>query len=119
MPLWLLNMFGWMAAHWRTVAILAAIGLVALSSILFVRSCLNKPAKLNETEIQRGEQAVKENNDKELKEIVTNSIMREKIADEVAANGTADKEKIIQETNRQWANANREDLQAEFDRRKQ
>ena len=45
--------------------------------------------------------------------------MSEKVADAVAANGTANKEAIVKETQQTWENANRDQLQAEFDRRKQ
>lgn len=105
------------AQRYVIIALMVLIGLFVLVFTLWMRSCVNKPAKLNEQEVQRGERAVKEGNDKELREIVINSVVREKIADETAANGTADKEKIVSESVKEWSNANRDQLQAEFERR--
>lgn len=106
------------AQRYVIYGVMVLLAVVVLVLAVSVRSCLKKPAKLNEVEIQRGEQAVKEQNDKELKEILINSDAREKIADATAANGTADKEAIVEESRRTWGNANRSELQAEFDRRR-
>lgn len=117
MSLIIANILGFVAAHkrWFVIGGLVAVLIV---SIVIIRRCGSRPSKLNEVEIQRGEQAVKEQNDKELREILINSEAREKIADETAANGTANKEAIVEESKKVWANANRDELQAEFDRRR-
>jgi hypothetical protein len=110
--------------NWAKKNKLAAL-LVGIVVILLVVLFINwlfgggTKSKLDEPAIQRGEQAVKDGNDKELKEIIVNSVAQEKIADQVAANGTANKEAIVKEAQQTWGNANRDQLQAEFDRRKQ
>lgn len=100
------------------IAGIVLLGVFVLVFGLWMRSCFKKTPKLDEAEIQRGEQAVKDGNDKELKEIIVNSVAQEKIADAVAANGTADKDAIVKETQQTWGNANRNELQAEFDKRR-
>ncbi len=101
--------------HWLRWVLIAVLLLVI--GITLVK-CFKPKAKLNEVEIQRGEQAIKEGNDKELNEIITNSVITEKIADEVVAVSDERYEQIKKETEAEWKNANREQLQAEFDRRK-
>jgi hypothetical protein len=118
MSLILANIIGWITLHKRMVAILAAIVLIAVVAFVFTQ-CGKKAPVLSEPDIQRGEQAVKDGNDAELKSIIVNSVANEKIADQVAANGTADKDAIVRETQQTWGNANREQLQVEFDKRKQ
>ena len=113
----LANLVGWMAAHWRMVAILATICLIALLSILFTRSCGPKP-KLNEAEIQQGERAVQERNDAALKEILVQSEVREKEIEANVANAEKEKINAIHESRKKWANANIDDLRQEFERRK-
>lgn len=117
MPLFLLNIWGWILAHKRLVLIGIGIVVLLLLVIGVYRGC-SKPPKLDEAEIQKGEQAVKERNDAELRRILVESEVREKEIDANVANANAEKINAIYESRQKWANANTADLQAEFDRRK-
>lgn len=92
-------------------------GVVLLFLVLQIRSCFNRPPKLDEAEIQAGEQAVKERNDKELRQILTNSDVREAQIEANVTNAKAEAVNARHESEKKWANANISDLQAEFDRR--
>lgn len=92
--------------------------LFVLILVLSVRSCFNKPPKLNEAEIQKGEQAVKDRNDKVLKEILTNSDVQEAKINANISNSEADTVNAIKEAKEKYANMNTSDLAAELERRK-
>jgi hypothetical protein len=98
------------------------IGSIILVIVIFglvfgwLKSCSTKTPKLDETEIQKGEQAVKEQNDEELRKILTNSDVKNILADDT--NSKVEAVNAIHESQKKWDNANRDELQAEFDRRK-
>lgn len=58
-----------MAAHWRTVATLAAILIIALASILFVRSCGQRRVELNEKELQEVHEAIETKERKKMEDV--------------------------------------------------
>lgn len=116
-PLWLMNIFGWIVMHKRLVLItLAGILLFALV-VMAYRGCKSSPPKLDEAEIQKAEQAIKDRNDKELREILAASDAREAVIDSNVANAERDKIQNLHEARKKWANANISELQAEFERR--
>ena len=84
---------------------------------LVYRSC-NKPPKLNEAEIQKGEQAVKERNDKELRDILTNSDIREAQIDANVAYAENKTVQVQHESKEKYRNMNTDDLAAELEKRK-
>src|SRR5688572_43402 len=102
MSLILANIVGWIVANKRTVAILGAICLIALLTILLTRACAPAKPKLNEAEIQKGEQAVKERNDAALKEILVQSEVREKQIEANVANAEKETVNAIYESRRKW-----------------
>lgn len=69
------NIAGWAIAHWKWLLYAAAGIVLFIVIVIAFKSCGSKP-KLNEKEIQRAEQAVKERNDKVLKEILAESDTR-------------------------------------------
>lgn len=93
------------------------IAIVVLFVVFQIKACFTMPAKLDEPEIQQGEQAKKDGNDKVLRDILTNSDVREKMIDANVANAEAEKVNAIYESRKKWEAANRDELQAEFDRR--
>ena len=114
---WFWNIW-WNQWTWP-IKLVSAVVLLALLllPLLLMRGC-SKPPKLNEQEIQKGEQAVKANNDAALKEVLVESDVRVATVDanvayaeNVAINARA-------ESREKWDNANRDELQAEFNNRK-
>jgi hypothetical protein len=71
-PLWLANILGWVVAHKRLVLTVAGTILLLLLVLMIYRGCRSTP-KLDEAEIQKGEQAVKERNDEALRKILVRS----------------------------------------------
>lgn len=115
--LFLANIFGWIVAHWRIVAGAVAVFILVIGFGLVYRAC-NKPPKLNEAEIQKGEQAVKDRNDAALKEILVQSDVREAEIVANVANAEVEKVNAIQEAREKYANMNTSDLAAELEKRK-
>ena len=67
--LFIVNTLGYLQAHWRTVAILAAILLIALASILLTRSCGQRAVKLDEKELQQVNEAIETKERKKMEEV--------------------------------------------------
>jgi signal transduction histidine kinase len=108
-----------LAKRWARRAVLALIVSVLLVVVILAfRGCGRSSPKLNEAEIQRGEQAVREQNRKELEEILTAAEVREaEIAGEVA-NSKAATVNAIHEARGKYSAMSIEELQAEFERGK-
>jgi uncharacterized membrane protein len=117
LPLWFANILGWIVAHKRLVLTIGGIILLLLLVLMIYRGCRSTP-KLDEAEIQKGEQAVKERNDEALRKILVESEAREAVIDANVANAEKEKVEAVEQAKERWANANISDLQAEFDRRK-
>lgn len=111
------NIIGFIYAHWRVFAILAA-ALLLTGVVLGVRSCMKPVPKLDDAEIQKGEQAVKERNDKELREILTNSDIREAQIDANVAYAENKTVQVQHESKEKYRNMNTDDLAAELEKRK-
>ena len=103
-------------AHWKYFAIGAGILLIVT---IFWASCGKPKPVLNEQEIQRGEQAVKERNDKELKQILVEAEQRQKVADGLDTSSKAKVVEAYQESHRKYDAMTIEQLQAEFEKGKQ
>lgn len=121
----LANLFGveyasaarWLRRGVRIGAVVLAV-LILLFVVLQIRSCFSRPPKLDERQIQRAEEAIKAGNDRELREILVESDAAEARAVQGAANAKADRINAVYESRKKWENASREELQAEFDRRR-
>lgn len=112
-----LQILGWLSRHRRKI-IVALLILLALISLLWLRACMRPTPHLDEEQIQRGEEAVRQRNDARLREILTNSDVR---AAEINANvvgASVEVYNATQESKRRWANANIDELREEFERRK-
>jgi len=95
------------------------IGLVLILIFgLWMKSCFTKTPKLNEAEIQKGEQAVKERNDAALKEILVQSDVREAQIEANVSNARAETVNAIAEAKEKYANMNTSQLAEELERRK-
>lgn len=114
--LFIKNVYGWVVAHKRIVAILAAILVIALLSILLTRSCGSKP-KLNEAEIQKAQQAIAVEDRKQMVEILTSSDAREAAIDGNLSNAKANTVNAIHEARHKWQNATDDEIKAELLRR--
>lgn len=117
MLLSILNAFGWVVAHWRTVAVVLAAVIVLVASIALFRSCGPKP-KLDEKEIQDSIKAIEEKNDTKLKEILANVDVREKQIDANLANAKNATVNAYADARKKYSNMNTADLAAEIEARK-
>lgn len=112
------RIWDWVTGNWRIVLIAAAIAVTAYLVVPPIYSWLNPPPKLNENQIQRGEAAKKAGNDAELRQILVESDAAEAAAVERNVNSKADTVNAIYESRKKWESATREEIQAEFDRRR-
>lgn len=117
MPLWILNIFGWCAAHVRVVLTVAAIIVLLIVVSMIYKAC-NKPPHLDEKAIQKAEQAVKERNDAALKEILAESDVKEAQIDANVANASLQTVKAVDEAKKKYQEMTTDELAAEIERRK-
>lgn len=118
---WPLRLFGVAAKTSQIVAgVFLALVLFAVLAVVFnsVRGCLSPKAKLNEKEIQAGEQAVKDRNDKELKEILAAADAREAQIDANVSNAEAQTEKVREAAKEKYNGMTVDELAAELEKRK-
>ena len=75
MPLWILNIFGYLLSNWRKVAIVVVAAVLLIFVILGVRSCFKKtPPKLNEAEIFEAQKAIAENDRKVMEKVLVEKV---------------------------------------------
>jgi hypothetical protein len=88
--LFIKNIAGWIYANWRMVAILAAIGVIAIASIFLVRGCSQRKAQLNEKELQQVHEAIETKERKKMEEVfVAVEVKQKEIDANVAYSNTA------------------------------
>lgn len=112
-----LQVLAWLSRHRRKIAI-AALILFIIVAVLWLRSCMRPTPHLDEEQIQRGEEAIRQRNDARLREILTNSDVRAAEINQNVAGASAAVYDATQEAKRRWANANIDELREEFERRK-
>lgn len=112
-----LQILAWLSRHRCKIAI-AALILFVIVAVLWLRSCMRPVPRLDEEQIQRGEEAVRQRNDARLREILTNSDVRAAEINQNVAGASAAVYDATQEAKRRWANANIDELREEFERRK-
>lgn len=123
MILWLAKLIsgltGGDSTAWQKRLLLIGFALIFAFVILGVtcgyQAC-NKPATLNEKQIQKGEQAKKDANDKALKQVLAESDAR--VETEIDAPILV-VEEATRQAEKKYENWTREQAQAEFDRRAQ
>lgn len=109
----------WNTYTWQPKLIALGVLLVLILVVVFsFKGCGKSAPKLNEQEIQKGEQAVKERNDKELRQILTSSDVREAEIEANVANAKAETVNAIADAKAKYANMNTDELAAELERRK-
>lgn len=102
--------------HWKIFAI--AFG-VLLLVVLFYKACGNKtPAKLNEAEIQKGQQAIEQHNDEKLKEVLAAADAREQGIDANVARSDANVKVAVEEAKKKYDGMTNDELAAELEKRK-
>jgi hypothetical protein len=90
---------------------------VLLVLVVFIYKACSKPAKLNEKEIQAGQQAIEQHNDERLKEVLASADAREQGIDANVARSEANTKAAVEEAKKKYDEMDRDALQAEFDRR--
>lgn len=113
-----LRVVSFVVRHRWTIAAIA-LAIVVIILLMSLRSCLTPQPRLDEEQIQRGEQAIRERNDRELRNILVNSDVRAKEINENVAGASLEVYNAARESRQRWANANIDELREEFERRRQ
>lgn len=111
------GLFGLDITKVQKAVLLAVMILVVVSVIvlgLWLRSCFHKEPKLDEKQIQKAEQAVKERNDEQLKEILAESDTRIENID----TGIKQAEENTRNAKKNYDGMTVDELAAEIERRK-
>lgn len=117
MPLWLLNIAGWIAAHWRLVAVASLAVALLITLTLLYRGCGKSTPKLDPQEIIKAQKAIAEQDREEMTRVLVESDAKEAVADESAIAATAAKVNAIAESKAKWAEASNAEMQEELERR--
>lgn len=112
MSLILANIIGWIVAHWRLVAGAAAVLVLVIGIALILRAC-NKPPKLDLEEIQKAQQAIREQDRKEMIEILSNSAVQEQGID----NSVKAAEEATAKAKRDYSKLSNDELAQELEKR--
>lgn len=118
MPLWILNIFGYLLSNWRKVAIVVVAAILLIFLILGVRSCFKRTPKLNEAEILQAQKAIAENDRRAMEKVLIESDARDAEITATAANATTEKVNAIAESKKRWANATEDEMAKELEARK-
>lgn len=114
MMLILANIFGWIVAHWKLVAGMVAVFLVTVLFVMVLRSC-NKPPKLDQQEIIKAQQAIAENDRKEMIEVLAESAVKEQGID----NSVKAAEQATEKAKQDYSKLTNDQLAAELEKRLQ
>lgn len=117
MPLWLLNIAGWIAAHWRLVAVASLAVALLITLALLYRGCGKSTPKLDPQEIIKAQKAIAEQDREEMTRVLVESDAKEAVADETEINANAAKVNAIAESKAKWAEASNAEMQEELERR--
>lgn len=111
--------FYFVVDNWRAVGIVAGIFLLLVLIIWGVRACNRPPApKIDEAEIQRGEQAIRDRNRAELEQILTTVEVREREIDANVAGGEWATKQAEKDARDRYGRMTIEELRAEFEKRR-
>jgi geranylgeranyl pyrophosphate synthase len=112
LSLFLKNIAGFIWLHWRIFAVIGATALLFLLVMFGVRSCRKEP-KLDQKEIIEAQQAIRENDRKEMIEILAESDVREQGID----NSIKLAEEATEKAKQNYTGKSNADLAAELERR--
>lgn len=106
------------AQKW-TLIVAVVLGLILVVGLgLWLKSCFSKPAKLNEAEIQKGQQAIEQHNDEKLKEVLAAADAREQGIDANVARSDANVKVAVEEAKKKYDGMTNDELAAELEKRK-
>lgn len=111
------NILGWLYAHWKLAASVIVSGVLVLlffSASMRVYRWFNPPPKLDEVQIQKGEQAIKDRNDAKLKDILAESDTAVENADTTIKQA----EQNTEDARKTYDSWTTDELLKEFERRK-
>jgi hypothetical protein len=113
--LFVLKRIWWFARdNWKIVV--PAIVLLVL--VVFLYRFCNKPARLNEAEIEKGQQAIEQHNNEHLKEVLAAADAREQGIDANVAKSDANVKQAVEEAKKKYDDMNTDELAAELEKRK-
>lgn len=112
LSLFLANVFGWVVAHWKLVAGAVVVFLVFILFTLTLRSC-NKPPKLDQKEIIKAQQAIAEQDRKQMIEVLAESTVKEQGID----NSIKAAEEATEKAKQDYSKLSNDELAQELQRR--
>ena len=80
------NIIGYLYAHWRIVASVAAFLVIVVLSIVLIRSCGHRTPKLDQGQIIKNQQAVASQDRKQMQDAYVESKAKEAATDESVGN---------------------------------
>lgn len=115
MPLFILNIVGFITAKWRVLLIIAGVIAVAVVVGMIFKAC-NRPPKLDEQQIQKAQQAIAEKDRKKMTDILAEYAIVEKQIDANLANADNQRLAAGAEARKRTAGKTNEELAAEIER---
>jgi hypothetical protein len=97
--------------------LMVLVGVFVLVFALWMRSCMTKPAKLDQQEIIKAQQAIAVEDRKQMVEILASSDAREAVIDGNLSNAKADTINAIYDSKVKWNQASDDEVKAELLRR--
>lgn len=108
-----------MVDNWRALLIAAAAAALIILIALAFRGCRSGPVpKIDEAEIQRGEQAIRDRNRSELEAILTEVEVREREIDANVSGGEWATKQAEKDARDRYGRMTIEELRAEFEKRR-
>lgn len=112
MSLFLANLAGFVVAKWRLFAVLAGILLLVVLIALASRACRSQP-KLDHEQIQKAQQAIREQDRKEMIQVLAESDAREQAID----NSIKAAEQATEDAKQNYTGLTNDELADELNRR--
>jgi F0F1-type ATP synthase epsilon subunit len=112
----LANAWGFLVAHRQLVLYIGLVVLIFIAA-LCVRFCGRSTPQLNQKEIIAAQEAIAEQDEKKMVEVLVSSDVREQQIDANVAEGRKQTVDAANESRDKWQNASREEVQAELCRR--
>lgn len=113
----LANIAGWFIAH-KKLVIYGVLAVLLLIFVFWLKACFHKEPKIDEAEILKAQEAVKEKNDARLKDILANADVKEKVIAGEVANSAANTEAAKVEAKKKYADMNTQQLAEELEKMK-
>ena len=118
LKLFVLNIAGWMVTNWRVVLTVLAAFLLFVFVVFAYKQCTKpEPAKLDHAAINKAENAIKEQNYGEMREVLVEADVKNAEIDANVAKGRVETINAADDARRKYEAMSNEELQVEIERR--